>query len=97
MQFPCSTSVHCISFDIKDIHQKSQLSRVTKTIVPEKHVTCIIAQWRTGVNKFQEQLGAVYQNHPQERKVYAAKSFVTVLDQEGGVVPSDGVPNPLNA
>ena len=59
MQFPCSTSVHRISFDIKDIHQKSQLSRVTKTIVPEKHVTCIIDPWRTGVNEFQEQLGAV--------------------------------------
>ena len=97
MQFPCSTSVHRISFDIKDIHQKSQLSRVTKTIVPAKHGKCKIAPWQTGVNKFQEQLGVVYQNHPQERKVYTAESFVTVLNQKGGVVPSDGVPKPRKA
>ena len=42
----------------------------------------------TDVSKFPEQLGGVHQNHPQERKVYAAGGFLRVLDQEGGVVPS---------
>ena len=50
----------------------------------------------TGVSKFLEQLAGVYQNHPQERKVYAAGGLVRALDQEGGVVPSDGVPQPPN-
>ena len=37
-----------------------------------------------GVSKFLEQLGWVYQNHPQKRN--AARGLVTALDQEGGGV-----------
>ena len=51
----------------------------------------------TGVSKFLKQLAGVYQNYPQERKVYAAGGLVRALDQEGGVELSDGVPQPPNA
>ena len=39
----------------------------------------------------------VYQIDPLVRKVYGAESLVTVWGQEGGLVPSDGVPKPPKA
>ena len=42
-------------------------------------------------------LCSLYQIDPLVRKVYGAKSLVTVWSQEGGLVPSDGLQRSPNA
>ena len=95
MHFTCSTSVHRISFDIKDIHQKSQLSKITKTIVPEEPFSCIIAPWQLVLINSKTTGWGVLKSPLRREKCMLY--LVTVWDQEGGVVSSDGAPKLPNA
>ena len=78
MHFTCSTSVHRISFDIKNIHQKSHLSSITKTIVPKMPVSCKMAPYGELVLMNSKNNWGVPKSPPVEKSVYYRKFSVSV-------------------